>query len=69
MDDNDLDGFDEARRLEILRRMAAMAGKHERDQRIATMTPLEVTESDLAVASADKAEAVFVVAPGAVPRI
>jgi hypothetical protein len=48
MDDADPDGFDEARRDDVFLRLVAIQAKHERDRRIATMTPLEIAESDLA---------------------
>jgi hypothetical protein len=45
---DDPDGFDAARRREVLLRMLAMTAGHERERRIATMTPLEIAQSDLA---------------------
>jgi hypothetical protein len=45
---DDPDGFDQARRDDVKRRMVAMQGKHERDRRLATMTPVEIAEHDLA---------------------
>ena len=46
-DDDDPDGFDEARRRDVFLRTVAMRASHERDRRIATMTPLEIAQSDL----------------------
>jgi hypothetical protein len=43
----DPDGFDEARRREVILRLVAMQAKHRRDERIKTMTPLDIAEADL----------------------
>ena len=48
MASDDPDGFDQAQRDEVRLRLAAMQATHERQRRIATMTPLEIAEYDLA---------------------
>ena len=45
--DDDPDGFDESRRYDVLLRMVSIRALHEREVRIANMTPLEVAKSDL----------------------
>jgi hypothetical protein len=45
---DDPDGFDEARRRDVLLRLATLPSIHERERLVATLTPLELAEHDLA---------------------
>jgi hypothetical protein len=53
---SDPDGFDAERRRDVVLRLATIEGQHDRERRIATMTPLQIAESDLAAMRAMQVE-------------